>query len=366
MPERTQATEKDSPQIPLSKKLLNHATGFINKFNNDWTMQSAGTLAYNLMVAILPIVIAIIAALGFIASGLGYDARTKLINDLKHIFPLGAADSILQLALNALSRNSGWLSLIAICLAFFGGSRLFITIEGCFAITYRTYSRGIIAQNIMAFLMMILFVILIPVMVFTSSVPALIASLTQTPVLRDLPILSEIAHNGIFLGIMGVLVGLFISWMLFEAIFLFVPNQKISLRNSWGGALISAILLELFLALFPLYIAHFMGSYTGTVGFAVILLVFFYYFAVILLLGAEVNAYFAEGVPPLPNNLAATLRDATMPETRPAPATKTEAATPAPTPPATEQPVSKQDEPEENASAENEPEKQVESINDSA
>src|SRR5690348_11206214 len=113
MPERAQSTEKDSPRLPISKKLLNHTTDFINKFNNDWTMQSAGTLAYNLMVAILPIIIAIIAALGFIASGLGYDARTNLINDLKHIFPHGTADSILQLALNALSRNSGWLSLIA-------------------------------------------------------------------------------------------------------------------------------------------------------------------------------------------------------------------------------------------------------------
>jgi uncharacterized BrkB/YihY/UPF0761 family membrane protein len=128
--------------------------------------------------------------------------------------------------------------------------------------------------------------------------------------LSNVPLVTQLTQNGLFIGIVSVLVGLLIAWILFEAIFLFVPNQKISLRKSWGGALLSAVLLEAFLALFPLYISHFMGSYTGTAGFAVILLVFFYYFAVILLLGAQVNAYFAEHVSPLPNNLAAVLHDA--------------------------------------------------------
>jgi uncharacterized BrkB/YihY/UPF0761 family membrane protein len=154
---------------------------------------------------------------------------------------------------------------------------------------------------------MILFIILIPLMVLTSSIPALFTSLAQNPVLRQVPFFAQLVSNGLLLSVIGVLVGLLICWLLFEAIFLFVPNQKINIRNSWLGALLSAILLVIFLTLFPLYVAHFMGSYTGAIGFAVILLVFFYYFAVILLLGAEINAYFSEHIPPLPNNLAAIL-----------------------------------------------------------
>ena len=52
------------------------------------------------------------------------------------------------------------------------------------------------------------------------------------------------------------------------------------------------------------YVTHFLGSYTGVAGLAVILLFFFYYFAVILLLGAEINAFFVEGVRATPDNLA--------------------------------------------------------------
>src|SRR5205823_12939431 len=74
-----------------------------------------------------------------------------------------------------------------------------------------------------------------------------------------------------------------------------VPNQKISFRKSWRGAVVAAFLLELYLVLFPLYVTTFLGSFAGAVG-VLILLIFFYYFALILFLGAEVNAFFAEGV----------------------------------------------------------------------
>ncbi len=82
-----------------------------------------------------------------------------------------------------------------------------------------------------------------------------------------------------------------------------MPNQKISWRNSWKGAIAAAVLLEIFLIAFPFYTTHFLRGYAGQVGLIIILLVFFYYFAVILLLGAEVNAYFSEKVQPLPNDL---------------------------------------------------------------
>jgi uncharacterized BrkB/YihY/UPF0761 family membrane protein len=123
-----------------------------------------------------------------------------------------------------------------------------------------------------------------------------------------------VTKNAFFLGLAGVFTGLIICWVLFESIYIVVPNMRLSFRHSWRGAVVAAIGLEAFLALFPFYTTHFMGSYTGTAGFVLILLVFFYYFAVILLMGAEINAYFALGIPPLPNNIAVVLRDAVKKE----------------------------------------------------
>jgi YihY family inner membrane protein len=194
--------------------------------------------------------------------------------------------------------------------AIFGGSRLFVSIEGYFSIIYCTAPRSIIPQNIMAILMMLAFLVLIPLLVFASSAPALLHALALIPVINRIPGVVQLTNNVVILDLAGIFTGLVISWILFSIIYIVVPNEKLSFRHSWRGAVVAACGLEIFLVLFPFYITHFMGSYTGTAGFLLILLVFFYYFAVILLMGAEINAYFALHISPLPDNIAVVLRDA--------------------------------------------------------
>ncbi len=127
-------------------------------------------------------------------------------------------------------------------------------------------------------------------MAFASALPAVVLSI--------LPGNSVIAFLG---GILGVFIA---SYILFQAIYIVVPNQHISFRNSWLGALVAAIALDIYLTLFPLYVQHFLSSGpAASLGTAIFLLIFFYYFAVILLLGAQVNAFFAEGIKATPVDL---------------------------------------------------------------
>lgn len=285
-----------------------------NKFNNDWNMSSASGLAYNLMTAMVPIVIALVAVFGLTVGNLDARATSDLIARIQQVFPgTGHATDIISIALKSLSQRAGILGILAVLAAFFGGSRLFISIEGYFDIIYRTAPRNFLAQNVMAILMMLAFLILIPLMAFASSVPALLQSLATMPVINQVPGVVQLTNNGFVLGLAGIFTSLLIGWLLFESIYIVVPNQRLSFRHSWRGAVVAAIGLEIFLALFPFYTTHFMGSYTGTAGFILILLVFYYYFAVILLIGAEINAYFALSVSPLPDNIAIVLRDATRP-----------------------------------------------------
>lgn len=282
--------------------------GLFNKFNNDWNMSAASGLAYNLMTAMVPIVIALVAVVGFI---IGQSATGDLTARVQQIFPKDLHVSIIVgIALKSLSQRAGILGILGVLASIFGGSRLFVSIEGYFDIIYRTAPRNFIRQNVMAILMMLAFLVLIPLMIFASSAPALLTSLETIPVINQIPGVVQIIKNGFFLGLAGIVTGLVICWILFEAIYIVVPNLCLSFRHSWRGALVASIGLEAFLVLFPFYTTHFMDSYTGTAGFVLIFLVFFYYFAVILLIGAEINAYFALHIPPLPNNIAVVLRDA--------------------------------------------------------
>jgi YihY family inner membrane protein len=265
-----------------------------SKFNNDWSMNLAAGLAYNLLMSIFPIIIAVLGILGLIIGHLSASAYAHLEQQLGNALA-GSGISSKQLivaALTSLNKSAGWLVLIAILLAVFSGSRLFVFIEGCFDIIYHVRPRTFIPQNIMAIGMLLLFVVLIPVMIVASSGPALVLSVLH------------IASGGFLVGLAGIIGSLIVGWILFEAILMVVPNQKISFRNSWLGALVAAVLLQIYLTLFPLFVKYTINNGPiATLGSFIILLVFFYYFAVILFLGAEVNAYFSEGIKATPNDI---------------------------------------------------------------
>lgn len=268
----------------------------LRKFNNDWSMNLSAALAYNILLAIFPVLVALLSILGLLLGSFGQDATAFVQQALTNVLPkeINVASIVRGVEQN-LARSSGVLAIIAVLTAIFGGSRLFILLETCFCIIYRVRPRPIIRQNLMAIGMFLVFIILVPVMVFAGSVPPLAFSLLQNTPLGHTPFLASAA---------GFLGGLIASFILLEFIYVVVPNQHIRLRHGWLGAAVGAVALQIYLLLFPLYASHFLIGVAGAVGLTAILIVFLYYFAVILLIGAEVNAFFAEGVRPIPNDLA--------------------------------------------------------------
>ena len=133
----------------------------------------------------------------------------------------------------------------------FGSSRLFIAIDRCMTIIYRLPERTFLRQNLMSLGMIFLFIIIITLMLIASSVPT---ALMNT-------ISGGGARFGIFL--VGIIVSLFIAFVLFEMIYWLIPNKKLSLKKTWCGALVASITLEIFIILFPLYVRQFMGNFAG-------------------------------------------------------------------------------------------------------
>jgi uncharacterized BrkB/YihY/UPF0761 family membrane protein len=271
---------------------------FLLKLNNDWVLNLACIIAYNMLMAMLPISLALVALLSLFLGDPGI--RVTVIRQITALFPgLAGQQNALDLAAKQLSQASGILGIVAIVFGVLFGSFLFVVTEGCLDIVYRVRQRPPIRQFAVAIAMLLAFVILIPIMVFASAAPSIVfSSLANLPILKSIP-----GGSFVFISLGGILGGLLTSFVLFELIYLVVPNLKISWRASWRGALFAAIGTEVFLAVFPLVITHFFNGYAGPLGFAVILLLFFYYFAMILLVGAEINAFFFDGVRPIPNDL---------------------------------------------------------------
>ncbi len=277
------APEPVQTAVKNAKPLLD----FWNKFNNDWSWNLSAALAYNLLMAMFPFCTAALAILGLVLGGLSPQQYNTLVNHFIEVFPSATSaqiSAILNGASKELSKANGILWIITIGFAIYYGSRLFVLMENCFGIIYHIRPRTFIAQNVTAIGMLILFIVLIPVSIGAGALTALAISLLPGQ------------FSGGIVDVIQFLAGYLAAYLLFQAIYIIIPNQKIRFRKSWLGAATAALLLQLYVVFFPLYIEHFLSGLAAAIGSVVILLIFFYYFAMILILGAEINAFFAEGV----------------------------------------------------------------------
>jgi membrane protein len=308
----TNAVSKDVQRVekdikPVQKK-VKPLINFYTKFNNDWSFNFAGALAYSLLLSIFPIALAILAILGLIVGSLSPQAYAHLVSSITHGLPSyisGTIGSTLTKQQSRLTSGSIILVIVGVVLAIFNGSRLFILMEGCFSIIFHVRQRAVIKQNLMAIGMFFVFLVLIIIMAVAASLPSFITGLLSSLGIGKSPVTT------VLYPIIGIVIAVFAAWVFFEAIYIIVPNQKISFSHSWIGSLVAAILLEIYMVLFPVYVAHFITGYAASISSVLILLIFFYYFGIILFLGAEVNAFFAEHITSTPTDLASLVHIAT-------------------------------------------------------
>ncbi len=279
------------------------AKEFAKKIQNDWVVHLAQALAFSLLTALVPIAVLLLGIFGVFLGSLSKSASMQLTNHLTQALkstPLSSGD-VVQSALDKLHSASGLLIFVAIVVAIIFGSRLFVLMEMCFDVIYRLQPRSSVQKNVIAIGMLILFMILIPFLVLASTVPGLVLSILQN---------TAIGSNNAVTNVFGVIASLIVSFMLFEIFYVFIPNRTENVQSvmhrfstSWKGAAVAAVVLQLMLLFFPLYTTYFTKGYVGQVGLVLVVVAFFYLFALIILLGAEVNAFYEEGVRPAASDL---------------------------------------------------------------
>jgi membrane protein len=315
------ATQSDDTAngVARAKREVKKATSFYAKVSEDWMLNFSGMLAYNYLTAIAPILLAVLAIAGLIVGSLSPEAYHSFVVALGSRFPGGAGHSLVTGGMAELRRSAGILLAIAIITAIFSGSRLFVALDNVFAVIFRVDVRPFLKQNTMAILMMLLFLVLAPLSFFASSVPAFVLSYV-------LP--SGIQSNGFVLTVEGFIGGVIVAFILFAAIYYVVPNIQQRWATTWPGALATAVLLNLFELLFPIYQRIFLknAGLGSAAGLAIVILIFLYYIGVITLLGAEINAW-VSGLRPLSATLPQLYRNQRQAGNGNAPGSRAEEAT---------------------------------------
>ncbi len=261
---------------------------FVWKIGDDAVASNAGMLAYNLLIAVVPLLVGLLALIGwaYFLNGHTEEALTQLITTrVQHTLP----GNVVEDTVHAIKQQSAALGVIGLVLSLFAGASFFQNVDYVLSIIYRVKQRDLAREWLMSLGMVLLLIPLILVMILATSVPQLLT----TFLLFSGSAWPRAPFYGAVIWVVAFLGGVLAAFALFSAIYIIVPNQWVPFKNVRWGALIAALLLEVYTLLFPFYVSLIVhpNRLGASMGFVAVILVFFYYFAFILLLGAEINSW---------------------------------------------------------------------------
>jgi len=292
--------EKSLETVQVVEKKMKPFEELFLKCRDDWIHHLAQALAYSFLTTLVSIAYILLPIYSAILGRLDTPTQHLFSGSLESLFPPPLSLQVTQVfgkALDIFSHASPLAKLGTFLLAAVLGSFLFSLMESCFDVIFHLPPRPFLRRHLVALGMLGLFVVLEPIIILAATAPTLILSLAHVFPPGNIP------ESNLLYQLASIVGSILLSLILFQAIYVLVPSRHIRIqtvgrhiRNSWQGTLVATGALQLSLLLFHFYTASSLSYYIGDLGFILITLLYFYLFTLILLFGAEVNAFFAEGI----------------------------------------------------------------------
>ena len=269
--------------MPKWKFIFTHAG---KSFGKDNCSILAAGISYYVLVSIFPIAVFLVSIAGFLLRN-DPTAEQRVIDSLVNNLPLSEAEGRAQLAstLNAVTSTRAGLGLIGLIGSAWSASSLFGVIRTAICRVLRVERERPLVQGKLLDLGMVVGVGLLLVLSF-----ALTAALAVARRLSG-EWFPEIAGRMEFLfTVVNFVLPPLVSFLTFSVLFWASAVPALRWRQTWPGAIVTAVLFEVLKVGFSIYVANF-GNYNavyGTIGFVIAFLAFAYFTAQIILLGAEV------------------------------------------------------------------------------
>ncbi|MDP3879278.1 MAG: YihY/virulence factor BrkB family protein [Dehalococcoidales bacterium] len=233
----------------------------------------AGSIAYFAILSVFPLLLGIIALLGFFLPSEA--VQMQIFRFFEQYIP--GSDQVIERNIRGIIELRGSLGLFSVIGLFWTASGIFGAIgrvvnKAWNIRTYRPFYVRKLRDIGVAMGTSIVFFLSMASTVFSSVIPAI-----------DLPVLDSLTL------IVSRLVAFILIFITMLLLYKFIPNTKTYWRDVWPGALLAAILFEIARTAFTIYLNNF-ASYDviyGSVATVIILLVWIYLSAFIVIIGAE-------------------------------------------------------------------------------
>jgi len=263
----------------------------VSEWLEDQVPQLGAALAYYTVFSLAPLVLLLLAIVGFIFHNDPAGAWRKMTEQMSYFLDKSAVDVVANIAQRASQPNKGMTAtIIGILLALFGASGVFGQLQNALNTIWGVKAKpgagivGFIRSRFLSFAMVagVCFLLLVS-LVFES----LLKGFSHY--------IQAIFPGGIVIALVVYSIfDLAVVVLLFALIFKFLPDVKIQWRDVWIGALMTAIFFAIGKWALGLYLGS--GAAASAYGAAsslITLLLWIYYSSQILLFGAEFTQVYA-------------------------------------------------------------------------
>jgi membrane protein len=250
------------------------------KFFADRGTHLAAMVAYFALLSFVPVIFLALALFGLTHR---VEAGNFFVHELKRTFPSTSVESIRKL-LNHVQENATTLGIIGGVGLLWSSVSLFSALESALNIVYGLPNRRFLhGKGIAAALMSSMIVTL-----FAS----LVVGFLGFAYLRDN---FAFARSAGLAYVMSVGVSTLGVLLFLLAVYRWLPNTKVTLREALPGAVLGAVALELSFQVLPFFVRYADVNVTlRTLGGPAILLLWLYVMANVLVFGGEVNWWWRE------------------------------------------------------------------------
>lgn len=258
-------------------------------WKEDKASRLGAALAYYTIFSIGPLLLVIIAIVGFI---LGKSATEgNLVGTISNVVGEQGAQVIQDAVKNAGKPGAGIIaSVIGVVTLLLGASGIFGQLQDALNTVWKAEPpKGGLLDTIRARF--------VPFLMVLGSGLLLVLSLAAQSTLSVLgKYLSDTLPGGALLwGVVNIVISLGIITLMFAMIFKFLPDTDIAWKDVWAGAALTSLLFTLGQIGLAFYLSiSNVGSPYGAAGSLVVVLVWIYYSAQLLLFGAEFTKVYAE------------------------------------------------------------------------
>jgi membrane protein len=252
----------------------------VHKFFADRGTHLAAMVAYFALLSFVPLVFLALSLFGLAHRA---EASDFFIKELKHALPGTSVDSIIRLV-QQVQAHAAALGIIGAVGLLWSSLSLFSALESALNIVYGLPNRRFLHGKGLAAALM--------ASVLTTLFVSLVVGAFGVSVLKHHLRFADSSAVAYLASIGASLVGVFVFLL---AVYRWLPNTQVSLREALPGAILGAIVLEASFLALPIFVRFADLNVTlRTLGGAAILLIWMYVMANVIIFGGELNWWWRE------------------------------------------------------------------------